>query len=322
MQTIRINKPKLIFIIFASLLFLGGCQMTDRLTSDSSSSMQPLNTLAWLDREGIEEPIDIQPHNYIYAQLSADGKQVALNSRDESSDIWIFDLQFESLRRLTLDLSSNIGPLWAPDGRLAYTRVINDTQELVVQAADRSTPAELLSILSNNAKYPTSFSADGRTLIYHTSTFGYDMWSLSLNGENSSTQPLFANPAYRETNGALSPNERWIAYESDETSQLEIFVSPFPNVDTGRIQVSVGGGSRPRWHPDGNELFYIKQNEPALTGALMSVSIDTNSGFTNEAPVLLFENKFIAPNAGRQVYDISADGQRFLMIQNQLQTEP
>ena len=204
----------------------------------------------------------------------------------------------------------------------AYTRVINDTQELVVQAADRSTPAELLSILSNNAKYPTSFSADGRTLIYHTSTFGYDMWSLLLNGENSSTQPLFANPAYRETNGALSPNERWIANESDETGQLEIFVSPFPNVDTGRIQVSVGGGSRPRWHPDGNELFYIKQNEPALTGALMSVSIDTNSGFTNEAPVLPFENKFIAPNAGRQVYDISADGQRFLMIQNQLQTEP
>lgn len=316
MQTMRINKPKLIFIVFASLLFLGGCQMTDGLTSDSTS----LNTLAWVDRDGHVEAINIPARNYIYAQLSADGKQVALNSRNESSDIWIFDLQFESLRRLTLDPSSNIGPLWAPDGRLAYTRVINDTQELVVQAADQSSPAELLSILSNNAKYPTSFTADGRTLIYHTSTFGYDMWSLTINGENLSTQQLLANPNYRETNGALSPNERWIAYESDESGQLEIYLSPFPNVNSARIQVSVGGGSRPRWHPNGHELFYINQFEADLSGALMSVSINDEAEFINSPPRLLFENNFIAPNAGRQVYDISADGQRFLMIQNNSQS--
>lgn len=316
MQTMRINKPKLIFIVFASLLFLGGCQMTDGLTSDSTS----LNTLAWVDRDGHVEAINIPARNYIYAQLSADGKQVALNSRNESSDIWIFDLQFESLRRLTLDPSSNIGPLWAPGGRLAYTRVINDTQELVVQAADQSSPTELLSILSNNAKYPTSFTADGRTLIYHTSTFGYDMWSLTINGENLSTQQLLANPNYRETNGALSPNERWIAYESDESGQLEIYLSPFPNVNSARIQVSVGGGSRPRWHPNGHELFYINQFEADLSGALMSVSINDEAEFINSPPRLLFENNFIAPNAGRQVYDISADGQRFLMIQNNSQS--
>ena len=299
------------FILLIILLLAQGCQFSDHPISNKSS-VEPLNTIAWIDREGHVEPINIPMRNYIYAQLSPDSKQVALNS----SDIWIFDLNLRSLRRLTLDPSSNIGPLWAPDGRLAYTRVIHDIQELAVQAADRSAPAELLSILSDNAKYPTSFSADGRTLIYHTSTFGYDMWSLSFDGADKTTQQLLANPDQRETNGALSPDGNWIAYESDETGQLEIFVSPFPDIESNRIQVSSGGGSRPRWHPDGSELLYINQNEPALTGALMSVSINTNSGFNNTTPVLIFENNFIAPNAGRQVYDISADGQRFLMIQN------
>ncbi|MBN4053389.1 PD40 domain-containing protein [Haliea sp. AH-315-K21] len=303
--------------IFLTLLALvQGCQLTDHLTSDSTFSIQPLNTLAWIDREGHEVPINIPARNYIYAQLSPDGKQVALNSRDESSDIWIFDLQLESLRRLTFDSSPNIAPLWAPDGRLAYTRVIDGTQEIILQVADRSEPAELLSILSNNAKYPTSFTADGQTLIYHTSTFGYDIWSVSLEEETNSAQQLLANPDYRETNGALSPDERWLAYESDESGQLEIYVSPFPDVYSAGVQISDGGGSRPRWHPDGSELFYIKQHESELTGALMAVSINDDPSFSHGTPELLFENNFIAPNAGRQVYDISADGQRFLMIQN------
>ncbi len=320
MQSIEINKLKSVVTVFASLTFLGSYQITDRLTSDAASSLQPLNTLAWIDHEGDVEAIAIPARNYIYAQLSPDGKQIALNIRDASSDIWIFDLQLESLRRLTLDPSSNIGPLWAPDGRLAFTRVVNNTQEISLQAADHSSPALQLSISSNNAKYPTSFSADGKKLIYHTSTFGYDIWSLSFDADNKSTQTLLANPDQRETNGVLSPNEHWIAYESDQSGELEIYVSPFPNVNSGRIQVSVDGGSRPRWHPDGNELFYIKQYEPELSGALMSVSIDDDAEFIISPPRLLFENNFIAPNAGHQVYDISADGQRFLMIQNQQQS--
>lgn len=317
MHNNRMTHTRFLYISVTSLILLVGCQMTDSLRSDSTSTATTLNTLAWIDREGHTEAIAIPTRNYIYAQLSPDGKQVALNSRDESSDIWIFDLQLESLRRLTLDPSSNIGPLWAPDGRLAFTRVIDGTQELAVQAADYSSPAELLSILSDNAKYPTSFSKDGRTLIYHTSTFGYDMWSLSFDESNKSTQQLLANPDQRETNGVLSPDENWIAYESDLSGQLEIFVSPFPNVGSGRIQISVGGGSRPHWSHDGGELFYIKQYEPELTGALMQVTINSQSGdFSASSPAMLFENNFIAPNAGHQVYDISADGRRFLMIQN------
>ncbi len=307
-------KLKPAIIILTTLPLIEGCQIADRSTLGSPDAVDQLNTLAWIDREGHVEPINIPARNYIYAQLSPDGTQVALNSRDESSDIWIYDLQQESLRRLTLDPTPNIGPLWAPDSRLAYTRVVDGTQEIALQVADRSSPAEQLSILSGDAKYPTSFTADGLTLIYHTSTTGYDMWTLSLEGESKSNQQLLAGP-FRETNGALSPDERCLAFESDESGQLEVYVSPYPEVNTDRIQISVGGGSRPRWNPNGNELFYIAQNEPELTGALMAVAVDTESDFAPGRPELLFENNFIAPNAGRQVCDISADGQRFLMIQ-------
>ena len=89
------------------------------------------------------------------------------------------------------------------------------------------------------------------------------------------------------------------------------------------MQISRGGGSRPRWHPDGSQLFYIKQYEPKLNGALMKVNVANESdGFSSSTPELLFENNFITPNAGHQVYDISADGQRFLMIQRQTQNVP
>ena len=297
---------------------LASCGSSNSTDADSTQ----LSTLAWIDRDGRVEPIDIPPRTYIYAQLSPDGTRIALNSRDETSDIWILDLQSEGLRRLTPDLTPNIGPLWAPDGRLAYTRVINGTQEIVLQAADGSAPAEQLSILSDDNKYPTSFSSDGRTLIFHTSTFGYDMWSLSLEGESRTNRQLLTSQ-FRETNGVLSPNDRWLAFESDESGQLEIYVSSYPDVDSARVQISVDGGSRPHWHPGGSELIYIDQHEAEESGAMMAVPFDADSGVASGSPQMLFEGNFHSPvqGQGRQLYDISEDGRRFLMIRRSSQRE-
>ncbi len=299
----------------ATVLPLTACQMPN---TDSELPLYTLATLAWIDREGHIEPINIPARNYIYAQVSPDGSRLAINARDETSDIWIYDLETENLRRLTQDTESNIGPLWAPDGRIAYTRMIDGKQEIVIQAADLSSPTEslTLSFTHDMNKYPTSFSVDGGNLIFHSSPNGYDMWSLTLAGGNESFQALFTSE-FRETNGVLSPNSHWLAYELDETGGLEIYVSPYPNVDSGRIQISVDGGSRPHWHPDGNEIFYIDQYENELSGAMMVVDFDTNSGTIVGRPELLFEGIFHSPRQGqgRQLYDVSADGQRFLMIQ-------
>ena len=308
------NIASIIFTI-TTVLLVTACQMSN---TDTELPLYTLATLAWIDREGHIEPINIPAKNYIYAQVSPDGSRLAINARDETSDIWIYDLEAENLRRLTQDAESNIGPLWAPDGRIAYTRIIDGKQEIVIQAADLFSPAEPLTLFFTHDinKYPTSFSEDEETLIFHSSPNGYDMWSLALNGGNENFQALFISE-FRETNGVLSPDGHWLAYELDETGGLEIYVSPFPNVDSGRIQISVDGGSRPHWHSDGNELFYIDQFENELSGAMMVVDFDTNSGTIVGRPELLFEGIFHSPlqGQGRQLYDVSADGQRFLMIQ-------
>ena len=299
-------------------LLFAGCQPQSPDGGDPVQTDLPLHTpatLAWIDRSGQIEPIDIPARNYIYAQISPDGTRIALNARDETSDIWIYDLRTAALRRLTPDASANIGPLWAPDGRLAYTRIINDTQEIALQETVGTRPPETLSILSDNNKYPTSFAPDGRTLIFHKSTYGYDMYALSIREEGNTERPLLTSDS-RETNGVLSPDGRWLAYELDESGQLEIYVSPYPYVGAGRERISANGSSRPHWHPNGNELFYIDQYDAELSGALMAVGFDENSGTRTDPPELLFEGIFHSPiqGQGRQLYDVSADGERFLMI--------
>lgn len=303
-----------IVITTTIVLFISACQTLD---PDTELPLYMLSTLVWIDREGRVEPINIPERNYIYAQISPDGTRLAINARDETSDIWIYDLKRENLQRLTLEAESNIGPLWAADGRIAYTRMFAGKQEIVIQAADLSSPAEpvTLSITHNINKYPSSFTADGKTLIFHTSPDGYDMWSLALSEGTITSQELFTSE-FRETNGALSPDGHWLAYELDQTGDLEIYVSPFPDVDSARIRISDDGGSRPHWHPDGTEIFYIDQYENELSGKMMVVDFDANSGMTMSRPEILFEGIFHSPvqGQGRQLYDVSADGKRFLMI--------
>ncbi len=115
---------------------------------------------------------------------------------------------------------------------------------------------------------------------------------------------------FNELNGEISPDGRWIAYQSNESGQEEIYVRPFPEVNSGRSQVSTGGGTRPLWARSGKELFYLGRG-----GAMMSASIEGGSTFRAGTPIQLFEGRYLAfgAAAGRS-YDVSPDGQRFLMI--------
>ena len=304
----------------AMILLFTACQTKSdaMLAFESGLASYTPSTLVWIDREGRVEPINLPERNYVYSQISPDGKYIAINSRDETSDIWIFDLETESLRKLTPDLESNIGPLWMSDGRLAFTRMYDGKQEIVLQPADLLSSAKPLTLaFTHDAnKFPTSFSEDGETLIFHSSPSGYDMWSLTLAGENNNAQSLFSSDS-RETNGVLSPDGRWLAYELGETFDLNVFVSPFPEVDSNRIKISQSGGSRPHWSSDGSEIFFIDQYESELSGAMMAADFDKESGSLVGNPQLLFEGIFHSPLAGqgRQLYDVSADDQRFLMIQ-------
>lgn len=159
--------------------------------------------------------------------------------------------------------------------------------------------------------FPDSFSPDGSQLLVHGAHAGGDEDdNVSLvtlgNGSKGSVKPLLQT-TFAERNAEISPDGRWMAYESNESGRFEVYVRPFPNLDGGRWQVSTGGGTQAAWARNGRELFY--RNEDAL----MAVSIRTEGGFVAGNPALLFRGQFV-PTLGGRNYDVSPDGRRFLML--------
>ena len=132
----------------------------------------------------------------------------------------------------------------------------------------------------------------------------FDLGVLSLEG---STEPLLATQ-YNEMNAEISPNGRWLAYDSNASGQYEIYVRPFPNVEEGQWLISKGGGRRPLWAPDGRELFYLVPGTK-----LMAVDVQTETSFAAGNAEVVFEGRYSEGPFGR-TYDISPDGKRFLMI--------
>jgi serine/threonine-protein kinase len=134
-----------------------------------------------------------------------------------------------------------------------------------------------------------------------------DLMALPLESDVRVARPLVAS-MFNEWNGEVSPDGRWLAYQSNESGRYEIYVRPFPNVEAGRWQVSTAGGTRPLWSRDGRELFYF-----VSPGKVMAVSIQRGPTFAAGNPQVLFEGRYAAPQVGR-VYDVSPDGRRFLML--------
>jgi eukaryotic-like serine/threonine-protein kinase len=269
-----------------------------------------LRTLVWMDRQGRETPIPAPPRAYIYPRLSPDGTRVAVFVANPA-DLWVWDLGRTTLTRATFDPGFDIYPEWTPDGR----RVIFSSERAGVRnlfwlAADGTGAVERLSE-SPNVQNLSAVSPDGRLLIFTETapTRGDDVMQMTLDGTRRVT-PLVQSP-FAERNGVVSPDGRWLAYEANDSGRVEVYVRPFPEVNSGHWQVSTAGGTRPLWAPSGQELFYV-----APTSALMRVGVERAPSWAATTPTpLLKERSFMNPGAfiGR-TYDISSDGQRFLMI--------
>ena len=275
-----------------------------------------LRTLVWVDRDGREEPLTAEPRAYLYPRISPDGTKVALAMRDQELDIWIWDLTRETLTRLTFDPAQDIYPVWTPDGqRVAFSSARAGSFNLFWTAADGTGAVERLTEAPNN-QFARAFSPDGTRLVFHEAhpDTARDLRVLLLDGERRS-EPLLANE-FDEQNPELSPDGRWLAYQSDASGQEEIYVRPFPTVDEGRWQISTRGGTRPLWAPDGRELFYL-----APGGDVMAVPIQTEPTLTAGNGAVLVEGPAVVPTAPGRLYDMAPDGQRFLMIKEGVATE-
>jgi serine/threonine-protein kinase len=270
-------------------------------------------TLVWVDRAGREEPLPIAKRSYGYPRVSPDGKRVALDIRDQENDIWVLDLARGTLQRLTFDPGANRGASWTPDGkRVVFSADREGAESLFWQNADGSgAPERLTTAQSGKPEVPYAVTPDGKQVMYGSpGQPPFDLFTVRLDSERKQT-PLLAAPQYSEHNAEVSPDGRWLVYQSDESGSNEIYVRRFPTLDS-RSQVSNGGGTRPVWSRDGRELFYLKAD-----GAMVAVPVERSDGtaFVMGAAKALFEGQYFNTLAGR-TYDVSPDGKRFLMIKN------
>ena len=278
-----------------------------------SGAVGEQRALVWVDRQGRETPIPAPPHSYLYPRLSPDGTRIAVYAPNPESDIWVWDFSRTTLTRVTFGPGYDGYPTWTPDSRrLIFTSDRAGARNLYWQAADGTGAIERLTESpAGTAQDATAVSPDGRRLIFTeiAPKTGEDVMQLELDGTHRVT-PLVQSP-FIERNGIVSPDGRWLAYEANDSGRFEIYVRPFPEVNSGHWQVSTGGGTRPLWARSGQELVYVSP-----TGALMRVGVERGPSWAATTPTLLIkEGYFTIPggNPGR-TYDISPDGQRFLMI--------
>ena len=245
-------------------------------------------------------------------------------------DVWLIEVNRGVGTRFTFDAGADGDPVWSPDGtRVAFRSNRSDSAVLnLFEKPTSTTGNEQTLLVTDQAKTPLAWSPDGRFLLYLTqdTKTGVDLWALPMMGNAPSTAAVGVEHAERgkafpvaqtpfdETAGQFSPDGKWIAFESDESGVVEVYLQPFPELG-GKWQVSVAGGSQPRWRADGQELFYV-----APDGRLMSVAIRAAATVQKPdigAPSALFATRLASGSgitgvARKPQYAVAPDG-RFLL---------
>ena len=277
-------------------------------------------SLVWVDRTGEEDVVALPLRDYETLSLSPDGTRAAVVAGASSGnrDVWISELARGTLTRLTTQPGDDTYPLWSADGRrVAYMSREDGRVTVYLRAADGSgTPNRLLTDEELTALVPYDWSPDDETLFLTALSPETDRDVGIVSSDGSGTwEPLMQTPA-REQSPAISPDGRWLAYASDESGRSEVYVQRFPDL-LGRQQVSVDSGYRPRWSEDGRELFYLRAPVGPPT-AVVRVAVEATNG---DPPALdfgseevLFDWRYYNEADPMQYYDVSPDGQRFLMI--------
>lgn len=287
-----------------------------------------LRTLVWVDRQGREEVVAINPRNYSHPRLAPDGTRVALHYTDDRQnvDVWVWDFARSVWTHVTSDPTYVAEALWTPEGqRLIFASWRTGQIAPFWQPSNGAGTAEQIATLSGQNNIAPTRSADGRYLVIRASTGGSSYLALldfadSLRGPRPVSRRVESTPLlqteFEEYNADLSPDGRWIAYSSNESGAFDVHLRPFPEVTRGQWTVSHGGGTEPLWSRDGRELFYRSPDR-----GVMRVAVTPGADWTAGTPTSLFAGAayWLAPVGNAAVartYDVSPDGKRFLMLKN------
>jgi len=274
------------------------------------------NALVWFDESGNPGTAFGEPGDYGLPAISPDQMRVAVGrGLAPTRDIWIVDGARGTTTRLTFDAGDDFNPVWSPDGtHVAFASTRTGLAKIYVKPADGSGEERPLADIPG---VPTSWSSDGRFLLFTSSSpeTGNDLWAIADPLRPSAAAKPFtvlATP-FNEVQGQFSPDGRWIAYVSNESSVGDIFVRPFStdgnaSAAGGKWLVSSGGLSgQPRWSAEGRRLFYTS----GATFGVMAVDVDTREGFRSGTPRRLFT----APPPLLPVgWNVAPDGKRFLFV--------
>ena len=243
--------------------------------------------LVWFDRSGktigtVSDPDDASPAN---PELSPDDRQVALDrSIDGNRDVWLIETTRGVATRLTFDPANDSGPIWSPDGARIVFRSGRKAgvQDLYQKLASGAGSDELL-FASPVSKAAEDWSPTGRFVLFRAleTKTGRDLWALPLQGDR---EPIpVVKTEFEERDGQFSPDGRWIAYTSNASGRVEVYVQPFPGPG-GKWQISTAGGTEPRWRRDGRELFYLA-SDGALDGTAIALKPDGQANRGRKAGV-------------------------------------
>jgi len=273
------------------------------------AKLEPVATmqLAWRDRSGNRlGSIGEAQEGINFPVLSPDGKEVvAVGTTDRLLDIWIHEVDRPVKRRITFDETSDDRPTWLPSGKQVTFSGGETAQRNIWIAATDGSAGPTLFYESPSSDFGYEWSRDGKYLVGSGRSF---LFYLRAKADgNGWEKVILADDRFGHVAPDLSPDGRYVAYRSDESGRAEVYVRPFPE-GGGKWQISVDGGGQPRWQGDGSEIFYVKDD------TLMVVPVTSQQNFTHGAPQTLFDGEGVLRGRGQR-YDVTADGQRFVVVE-------
>ncbi len=279
----------------------------------------------WVDRQGRVEPVGDFRRGLGTPALSPDGHRIAFDAVDQDNrDVWVRDLERDRVTRLTFDRAADRFPVWSRDGRfIAFQSFRSGAGDIYGMPVDGSADETLLVNGPRN-ETPNSWTPDGHGLVYtyFSEDTAQDLMLAPIRTDPHASPAGEPRPVLRtrrnEGWGHLSPDGRYIVYDSSESGRFEIYVSRIAIADR-RWQVSSDGGAWPRWSPRGDEIFFIGGGSASGYGPIMRVAVRPGDDFETDPAERLFDSPARVNFAW---FSVAGDARRFLAVEKQLGEGP